>query len=237
MFWSRPTLNTGKWLSPIIYKIKYLSCFKVQRSNFLLLISLSKNGCVEFRKYCFWVILIILIFFTRTRYFCLIINFNHAHLNFSVSNFLLLKVIPTRGHIYSDRIQRIVTFWQFLTIFFKMGIFKPVCIQGFFIESNVQIITNTFRICSFMFPVTNNTNILVYCGINWIKNVWDQVTGGINFLDFSCLFWNKVWVCKLFNVTFDFLSSMTGISSLFMSFNNGQTILTFFINKKTWIVI
>ena len=119
LFWSRPTLNFGKWLSPIIYKIKYLSLFKVQRSNFLLLISLPKNGCVEFRKYCSWVILIILIFLTRTRYFCLIINFNHAHLIFSVSIFLLLKVIPTGGDIYSDRIQRVVIFWQFFTIFLK----------------------------------------------------------------------------------------------------------------------
>ena len=89
LFWNRPTLKFDTWLSWIIYKIKYLSLFKVQRSSFSINLTVTKNGCVDFRRHYFWEILSSLIFFIRARYFYLIINFNLTQLIFNIFIFLL----------------------------------------------------------------------------------------------------------------------------------------------------
>ena len=101
LFWNRPRLNFDMSQTPIIYKIKYLSLFKVQKSSFTINLTVTKNGCMEFRRYFFWVILIILIFFIKTRYFYLISNFNLAQFIFNIFIFLLWKGIPTRGDVCS----------------------------------------------------------------------------------------------------------------------------------------
>ena len=113
-----------------------------------------------------------------------------------------------------------------------------------------RIIINTFWVYSFMFPVTKNANTVIYCKISWIRNVWNWISGDINFFYMFFMFiellswvWsefsNKIGMGKLLDIGWmsfstpstrePFLSTIIGISSLmFTLFNALTNYLNFF---------